>query len=458
MYQFVEKHWMCILLTSCLLVYGMVHLERALPEPIRSDGVGYYAYLPALFIHGDPSFHTLAALRFDGEIPSWTGMVRYPATGRYANIYGVGVAILLAPFFVVAHLLTLVFQSPASWHKFNHVPDGFSFFYQHAAGLAGMCYGLAGLVFLRKSIEKYFSPSVCLVTVFVLFMGTNLFNYLSAETVLSHPYTFFLFGVLLSRLPLLYRSERVQVKTAFQTGALLGLATCVRPTNGLFLLPIMLWGVRTWDEMRERALLWVRHWSRLLALVCGLIVAFLPQLVMWRYSSGHWWFNAYKELFGARIYWMKPQFFGVLLSLRGGVLFWSPVLFLALIGFIWFRRYSPDMFWPSVVFLVPFTYLIASWHDWAFGGGFGHRGFVEAYVFLAFPMAAFFQRVGEAQHRWIRWGLTLITVGMVAYSLFFQMLYYTRELSFYGLDRQALFDIFWWRKQRLEAWWHMLMN
>ena len=45
--------------------------------------------------------------------------------------------------------------------------------------------------------------------------------------------------------------------------------------------------------------------------------------------------------------------------------------------------------------------------------------------------------------------LAVAVVLLVVWSLFFMVLYYTREISYYGLDRQALFDIFWWRKEAL---------
>ncbi len=49
-------------------------------------------------------------------------------TARWVNAHPIGVAILQAPFFLVGHALT-------RWTNLS--PDGFTLYYQHAAGLAG---------------------------------------------------------------------------------------------------------------------------------------------------------------------------------------------------------------------------------------------------------------------------------------------------------------------------------
>ena len=48
--------------------------------------------------------------------------------------------------------------------------------------------------------------------------------------------------------------------------------------------------------------------------------------------------------------------------------------------------------------------------------------------------------------------LALLVLACVGYTLFLMSLYYSREMSYYGMDRQAWFDFFWYRKQLLEAW------
>ena len=85
---------------------------------------------------------TLAAVARDccgGDFPAYTAIIRWPGTRRWVNAHPIGVAVMQAPFFAVAHALT-------RWTNLS--PDGFTFYYQHAAGLAGLWWTVAGLVVL----------------------------------------------------------------------------------------------------------------------------------------------------------------------------------------------------------------------------------------------------------------------------------------------------------------------
>ena len=44
-----------------VLAYVWIYGRELAPTPVRSDAVSYYVYLPAVFIHSDPSLSALAA-------------------------------------------------------------------------------------------------------------------------------------------------------------------------------------------------------------------------------------------------------------------------------------------------------------------------------------------------------------------------------------------------------------
>ena len=143
----------------------------------RSDGYSYYVYLPAWFLYADP---TLAAVADDccgGTFPEFTGIRRWPATGRWINPHPIGVAIQMAPFFAVAHLLT-------RWS--NVSPDGFTIYYQFVVGLAGLAALLGGLAALRALLSRYFSGRVVLATLVTVTWGTNAFHYGVFDSTFSH--------------------------------------------------------------------------------------------------------------------------------------------------------------------------------------------------------------------------------------------------------------------------------
>jgi hypothetical protein len=59
-------------------VYGL----KLNTPPIRSDGFGYQAFLTAFFIDHDLTFKTFAVRIFNGDVPTWTGIILYPETGQ----------------------------------------------------------------------------------------------------------------------------------------------------------------------------------------------------------------------------------------------------------------------------------------------------------------------------------------------------------------------------------------
>ena len=58
----------------------------------------------------------------------------------------------------------------------------------------------------------------------------------------------------------------------------------------------------------------------------------------------------------------------------------------------------------------------------------------------------------EGRERWVRWLNLAFCLGCVAWCLFFMKLYFVREVSYFGLDRQALFDIFYNRFCAVREW------
>jgi len=115
----------------CLAGYVFVYATGRAGPPIRSDGFSYYVYLPAWFIYGDPRLSSVANDCCGGEFPDFSVIVKWPRTRRWVNPHPIGVAVLQTPFFLAAHGLT---------HWTNLSADGFTLYYQYAAGLSGLAW------------------------------------------------------------------------------------------------------------------------------------------------------------------------------------------------------------------------------------------------------------------------------------------------------------------------------
>ena len=113
----------------CLAGYVFVYAtgRAGAADPLRRVQL---LRLPALVVHlPRPLAGRVARDCCGGEFPAYTAIIRWPGTRRWVNAHPIGVAVMQAPFFAVAHALT-------KWTNLS--ADGFTLYYQHAAGLAGL--------------------------------------------------------------------------------------------------------------------------------------------------------------------------------------------------------------------------------------------------------------------------------------------------------------------------------
>ena len=383
--------WWLVALT-CLIGYVYAYASGRAGTPIRSDAFSYYVYLPAWAIHHDVSLQATADDCCGGEFPAYTAIIRWPFTERWVNAHPIGEAIMIAPFFAVAHALT--------WWT-NLTPDGFSLYYQHAAGLAGLCYVLIGLWFLGRLLSRHFTSAVVLTTQFALLFGTSLYHYATFDSAWSHAFSFALVSAFLERLDLRRPGWRDDVVL----GAICGLLILVRHTHAL--IPVCFLGA---DAIRSRRL------PVLPAVVAALIV--VPQLWLYYRATNHWFISSYGDL---GFTFASPHVAGVLVSPRKGLFFYAPLLLAAIPGAAWLPERLRPWRLPAAVLLTVETYLIASWFDWQFGASYGHRGFVDFYPIFAVGLAATFARIATMPRR-ARPAIAVVTL-LCGLSMF-QMLQY----------------------------------
>ena len=351
-------------------------------DPIRSDGYNYYLYAPSWLIYHDYTLEALARDWNGGAYPDFAGMVRWPGTNHWINRHPIGVALLMLPFVVAADLLT----------RWSNLPrDGFSFYYQHAAALAGLAYFLAGLAILRRTLSRYFTPAVTLWTLVAITFGTNLFHYAVYDGTFSHVFSFALVCALVEILDLW--SIRRQPWHVPALGVISALIVLVRHTNALFLLLVPCWRARTFADLAGRAR--DRRWRKDLAVAAVLAaICLLPQLALYKWTTGRWLVNAYAP-HGGGFTFLSPHLFGALFSTQRGLFFWSPVLLFSIAGMFVACGWARDALAAWIVVLALDAWLIASWTEWQYGASFGHRAFIDGLGLFALLLASFFTWVSK---------------------------------------------------------------
>ena len=345
------------------------------------DQGGYYSYLPATFLYGDPgrvdSLGNLVQQRWPAErnhsIAS-LGIHKLP-NGRYATKYPLGVAVGELPWFGGAHLYARLHGDP---------PNGYSRPYQQAIMVAGLLYGILGLWVLRKLLRRYYPDAVVAWALAGIGLGTNFFNYASYEAALSHAVLFLWQASLLYCTARWYASPRR--RWAAGIGLFLGLATLCRLTEALYVLVPLTWGLSNAAAWRQRPALWSRHLDQLaLAAALGLAIV-STQFFFWHAISGHWVLDGYQgEVFN----FGHPRIIDGLFSIEKGWFVYTPLAAVALLaGLPRLRRYVPEAVPTTLVLLPALLYLTFSWGQWGYGWTFSARPLISFYPLLALSLGA----------------------------------------------------------------------
>jgi hypothetical protein len=333
---------------------------------IESDVRGYYAYLPALFIHKDLKFERTEVYQKNGYSQVWLSTTD---NGQRYVKFTSGMAILYSPFFLTAHALA-------------KEKDGFSTPYKVALVFSSLFYLAIGILFLSKFLLQFFEDRVVSVTLLILYLGTNLYYYETGGMTYSHGYSFALLSLFL------YASskwlQKASIKWAIWIGISSGLMVLIRPIDIIFLLFLVVFGVQTFVDLRLR---WALFWNKknhIILMIAFFVLMITPQLLYFKHVFGSIIYYSYSD---ESFFFLHPHLFDSLLSYRNGWLVYSPVMVLSIIGLYFIHKHKKDqrIFVWSVSLL--YFYVIASWWCWWYAG-FGNRAYINLYPVLSLPIAA----------------------------------------------------------------------
>lgn len=369
--------------TALILIYtGNTHLT-----PIRSDGLGYYLYLPATFLYRDLSLQSIAVEHFDGSIPAWTGATLWDGTERYLIKYPAGEAVMMLPFFLMAVLFSVISGSDLT---------GFSPIFNYNAALSGLFYTVAGLAVLYMVLEEHFEQRNILPVMIGITFGTNLFHYATFDATFSHAYSFFLVCCFLYLLKRIYGHHQDGKGLFIALGAVAGLIVITRPSNALIFIVGLLYGLLSREDVRHRIAFWRERISHLLLAGVAFFTICSIQLVYWKIITGSFLIYSYG---GEGFDFLHPAVGHVLFNLQYGLLFWTPLVTAVIPGLFAVRKQAPEYFIASIMFLLLNLYIVSSWHEWEFGFGFGHRAFIESLPLVAVSLGALYENTKAATWR-----------------------------------------------------------
>ncbi len=345
---------------------------------IAFDSLGYYLYLPATFIYHD-IFHLAFApqmLQYYQNSSYFYQAIHLP-NDKWVLSYTMGLALLQAPFFFIAHLLA---------HLFGFKADGFSYPYQFCIMLSGIFYGAIGFYYQQKILQRYVSKAIANQVLLVLLLVTNLGFYCFFENGMTHCYLFFLFSILIWNT--IKWHENFQLKHLLVISISLALMVITRPSEALTVLIPALWGINSCATFLEKIKIVVANFKQiLLAALMAFPILFL-QLWYWKTATNQWFFNSY-EYNNLHFNFTDSHVMRGLFSAGKGWLIYSPVLLLSLIGIFFLRtKKLSQSFLPILIFTPINIFIVFSWCIWWYGASYGCRALVQSYALLSIPMAA----------------------------------------------------------------------
>ena len=353
------------------VVAGMLVKTLALHKGfnlVKSDGRGYYVYLPSLLIDGDLDFANQIRNHWDIEFHPDLLRGRTPR-GLVHNKYPVGMALSLLPAFLAGHAGSLGLHSFTGSPLF--LPNGYSLLYQVFGLVLIQLFGLFAMILTdRLLVERFKVPGrAVLAAVLAFWLGTHYAYYFLREPFMVHVVSGFWVtaAVYLVHVILARRDEgRSLAGPLLLLGFALAMAVVCRPTNLCVVGPFTAYLAFRLAASGPRALL-----RGLLPIALGGVVPVLAQMSTWYALNGRWIHYSYE---GEGFAWGQPALWQTLLSSRHGLFFWSPLLVLSVAGLGWYAVVKRGARMPLLVCYLlgglALWYANSSWHVWWFGDAF----------------------------------------------------------------------------------------
>lgn len=337
---------------------------------INMDGRGYYGYLPAVFIYDDPTyqFHLEHNAQHDPNI----NFTHELDNGKRLNKYFIGEAVLLTPFFLLAHVVSSIT---------DFVSTGYSLPYYVSVAVGAVFYVTLGLWLLSIFLNRQFKNQwVSTAAPLLILFGSNLFYYAVYEPSMSHAYSFFLVCAFLFLGSL--ASQKPSRIILFITGLTVGLIAITRPVNLIILgmLPFLLV-----DARHLPAATFSKAFKILLQVLVPVVAVIAIQVAAYKWQTGNWLVYSYgNEGFN----WSNPQLFNTLFSYKRGLFVYAPICLLSLVGLKHLWSFSSIKTLSLLSTLLFAIYVVSSWHAWGYGWAYGLRAYVEFLPLFAILLSA----------------------------------------------------------------------
>ena len=357
-----------------------------------SDEIKYFAYTHSLFFDHDLDFsndylhwYEVDPVKFKA-IYTDLYQTREPLTGLPTNEAPIGTGLLWMPSYALAHVFALTAHALGA----NITADGWSDPYIWAVCLTSYLFGCVGLLLCWSLASDFFAKRLSAFAVVIIWFSTSLVFY----TVIAPPWSHAT-SLLAVTLFIWYwhRTRKPEGRLWWQwaiLGALGGVTMLVREQDALFLvipgLEALVALVGLWRARKPGWLPLARQWIvGLIIMGAAAFVAFIPQLIAYKVITGRF---APSQVVSGKLNWTSPNFFNVLFSPEHGMIMWTPIIAVCLIGLIFFWQH--DRLFAGALTAAFFlqVYVAGSFLTWQSASSFGQRRFINCTVLFVLGLAA----------------------------------------------------------------------
>jgi hypothetical protein len=393
---------------------------------INADGIGYYDYLPSIFIHHD-------ILRKDIPLKAETSIYnRINSNGNYVNYnsfkvdkYPCGTALLQLPFF------SYTLYKTSLEGNFN---DGYQKPFQKAIFYAAVFYLFMSILFLKALLKLYkVNNYIIIFCQFLLVLGTSVTHYANYDSGFSHVYSLFAITAFMYFMKSYLHQHKLN---HFVISCLfLGLICILRQPNMLiiFFIPFLAGSFKNLKNSFNTLL------TNKKSLIIGIVLFFTMasiQAVLWYMQTGKFIVYSYQ---GESFNFLDPYFISILFSYKKGLFIYTPVLLIALFSAFWlaFKR-NFFMFTTWMCFFVLLTYVLSSWWSWYYGCSYGLRAYVDYYAIFFIPFALMLNQINLVP----RLVIMILAVATIPLNIIQTFQYKEYILHWIDMDKEKYWKVF----------------
>jgi hypothetical protein len=326
----------------------------------------------------------------------------------------VGPAILWAPFLIAAHAAVLLVDALGA-----HIPpDGFSWPYLYAMAVGTAVYGFLGLWISFRLARRYFSESAAAIATLGIWFASSLPVYMYFNPSWSHAQSAFVVALVLWCWN--QTREKRSLLQWIALGLLTGLALDVYYPNFVIMLLPGLESLAVYAGLTPRQFPGTRARFAIGNLVygAGVFVAFLPTLITRRIIYGSGVETGYVSVWDWA--WLHPRLLSVMFSSDHGVISWTPIVLLAVLGLFVVVRRDKQLGVILLCVVAAFEYFIGAYPTWDGLSSYGNRFFVSLTAIFVLGLAGGIELLEQALSAWraraLVWGAT---AALIVWNLAF---------------------------------------